>query len=315
MNQDAPAGSEMTKAMVVSLVLVAGASLADDQVLPFYSVTFGAGTAAAYYFAITFGPLGALMISTSVLVCMLLQAMSRGGAALDVMVLQSPAMVVFFVGLSCTPVLLAWILQAEEHDILQESSYLEAKIKELEDSIAAERKDQVEDRSMDDKEELLKITSRSTQLAGFLREVLQASSTKEITHLLFTNITKAFGANEVALLNLLEGGEEMIVAKAAHPEYGTLESRKLSLESAPILVSALEKTVPMLLPERIVYLEPDLGARVILPIRVDGKCEALITLGKTRNEAELSAEDAHFLGGLADLAGNAMDQLKVVLGT
>lgn len=306
-------GENTTRAIVVSILLVLGASLFNDPVVPFYSVTFGAGMCAAYFAGVNGGPVSALMISSSVLVAMVLQGASQGGEAFDKILLQLPALVIFFLSFSVIPTLLPWILLDEETVIAEETSMLESKIAEFDAAIQGERKEKVEDRGADEREALVKITSRTTQLSGFLRDVLQASSPKEISQLLFTNVTKSFGANEVALLTVVDGSDELVVTKAAHPDYGALEGKRVSLQEQDFLRSALEKTAPMLLPDRMVYLEPDLGARLLIPLRVEGRCEALVTLGRTRQDRELEVEDAHFLGSLAELAGFAIEQLKVVL--
>jgi GAF domain-containing protein len=164
---------------------------------------------------------------------------------------------------------------------------------------------------------MVRITSRMTQLTAFLREVLQAASTKEIYQLFFTNVTKAFGAKEVALLTILTEDNVAVINKAAHPEYGRLEGKRIDLSepAAEILARVAEKGVPMLLPARVVYFEPELGACLILPVQVDGRCEALVTLGLTRQEEDLTTEDATFLGGLAELAGYGVEQLQVVLNS
>ena len=304
-------------AVVASAALVGGAALANDPVLPFYSVTFSMGTAATFYLAISSGPLAAGLMGASVLTAQALYAVTAGGAALDVAAWQVPAMSLFYAGLSVLPGLLPSILEREELAIQRELSVHEAKLAELQGLIAAERKDRFDDRNDEDRQAMVRITSRMTQLTAFLREVLQAASTKEILQLFFTNVTKAYGAKEVALLTLLPDDNVAVINKAAHPEYGRLEGKRIDLSApaAELLARAAEKGVPMLLPERVSYFEPDLGARLILPIKVDGRCEALVTLGLTRQDEEISAEDATFLGGLAELAGYGVEQLQVVLNT
>jgi hypothetical protein len=312
MNQD---NENTPRAIFFSLLLVAGCALGNDSVLPFYSVTFGLGAAIAYFLAVNGGPVGALMVSSSVLLAMVLQAISRGGAVLDETLYQIPALLIFFVSFSVLPMLLPWILMEEEKLIQEESLLLEKKLIEFDTTIQEERKDKIEDKGSQEREALVKITSRTTQLSGFLRDILQASSPKEISQLLFTNVTKAFGGKEVALLTILDSGDEVLITKAAHPEYGTLEGKRISLEEQSFLQQAIDRGAPVLLPDRIVYQQPDLGVRLVIPLRVQDRCESLITLGRTRQEKDLTGEDAHFLGSLAELAGHAIEQLLVVLDT
>lgn len=304
-------------AVVASAALVGGAALANDPVLPFYSVTFSVGTAVTYYLAISAGPLAAGLMGASVLTAQALHAITVGGEAMDVATWQVPTMGLFYLGLSVLPGLLPAILEREEVAIQRDLKVHEEKLEELMNLIGAERKGRVDDRTDEDRLAMVRITSRMTQLTAFLREVLQAASTKEILQLFFTNVTKAFGAKEVALLTILPEDGVAVINKAAHPEYGRLEGKRIDLSSpaAELLARAAEKGVPLLLPERVVYFEPDLGARLILPIRVGETCEALVTVGVTRQEEELSAEDATFLGGLAELAGYGVEQLQVVLSS
>lgn len=309
--------SDTGVAVVASAALVAGAALANDPVLPFYSVTFSLGTVTAFYLAISSGPLASALMGASVLTAQALYAVTAGGDAMNVAAWQVPAMSLFFLGLAILPGLLPAMLEREEVLIQRDLAVHEKKLEELMELIGAERKEHFDDRSDEDRLSMVKITSRMTQLTAFLREVLQAASTKEILQLFFTNVTKAFGAKEVALLTLIEDDNVVVINKAAHPDYGRLEGKRIDLTTpaTQLLARAAEKGVPMLLPERVVYFEPDLGARLILPINVSGQCHALVTLGVTRQEDELSAEDATFLGGLAELAGYGVEQLQVVLNS
>lgn len=304
-------------AVVASAALVAGAALANDPVLPFYSVTFSLGTITAFYLAISSGPLASGMMGAAVLTSQALHAVTVGGAAMDVAAWQVPTMGLFYLGLAVLPGLLPAMLEREELLIQRELSEHEKKLGELHALIEAERKERVDDRTDEDRQAMVRITSRLTQLTAFLREVLQAASTKEILQLFFTNVTKAFGAKEVALLTMMADEPVAVISKAAHPEYGRLEGKRIDLGSptAQILARAAEKGVPMLLPERLVFFEPDLGACLILPIQVQGRCEALVTLGVTRQGEPLSTEDATFLGALAELAGYGVEQLQVVLNS
>ncbi len=296
-----------------SALLVAGAAIGNDLVTPFYSIIFGIGSLGAYYLAISSGPLASLLVGSSVVTAFILQGIVHRQEDLLLIASQVPAIVIFFLSLACLPGFLPTLLIAETEAFQTEIVEVETKVKELQESIQVERKERIEDRSNDDKEELLRVTSQSTQLTAFLRDALQASSTKEIYQLLFSNITKAYGAQEVALMTLIEGGQELVISKAAHPEYLALEGNRIDLNSVDLLRTATEKSVPMLLPQRVLFHEPDLGAKLLLPIRQEGHCVALIGLGKTRNDKPIETQDAYFLGGLAELAGYAAEQLSVVL--
>lgn len=311
----AGAKADTSFAIGVSAVLVGLAALVDDAMLPFQSAVFTVGTVAAYYLAATSGPMPGLMVGVALLTAMTLKAVATGGEALDALLWQAPIMAVFYAGLALLPGVLPTLLVLEKDAFDAESEDLERKKAELDETIEAERGAVRDGHVEDHREALVKITSRTTQLSAFLREVLQAASTKEILQLYFTNVTKSFGAQEVALLTMLEGGDGVVINKAAHPEYGALEGKRVAFEDAELLRRAAEKAVPMLLPARVVYFEPDLGAQVLLPVRVQGRCVAVVTLGHHRGEGPVSAEDAHFLGGLADLAGRGIEQLQVVLNT
>lgn len=308
-----PKGSGMTSALLTGSALCLGASLGADQMLPFYSATFVVGVIATFYYAITFGPRPGSVVATAVMVAFVFQALGAGDEKLQVAALQAPALVLFFLGAACIPRTLASILEAESRQARREGKTLQVKLAELEQTLKDERKERVQDKGSEAKEDIIKITSRTTQLSTFLREVLQAASTKEILNLFFTNTTKSYGNLEVGLFVPSPDGAELIATRISHREHEQLEGQRLAMTDVGILASACGKTSPMLLPERVVIRQDiDFGARILVPVAVPDGCAALLTLGKVRNDHELGTEDAQLLGTFAELAAEGISQLTVV---
>lgn len=303
-------------AFFLSGLLAAGAGGFGDELLPFYSVSFVLGVAACFYYAVTHGPRPALYIGVAVVVAFLLRALGEGGDAMTVALYQAPALALFFLGFAALPRALPRIIAQEAAGLSREVTDLSRKVEELKKTLADEHKEKVKDKGSEAKEEVIKVTSRTTQLNTFLREILQAASTKEIFNLLFSNTTKAYGGVEVGLVLILGEGEEMIISRAAHSEHESLENHRFPAGEVAILESATRRTAPILLPERMVLFEAQgFGARVIIPVVIEGKCEALLTLGKTRGGVEPTTQDAQFLGTFAELTSEAIAQMKVVLAS
>ncbi len=308
-------GGEMLTAVAIGCLLAAGSALGADSLVPFYSVTFVGGTAAVFYLAVSYGPRPALAVSASILVAGLLQGLGEGGEKLQAVMVQAPFLVTFFLGFATIPIVVPTLLSREREALDAEIAAAVRKIDELKRTMDEERKTRVEEKGSAAKEETVRVTSRITQLTTFLRETLQAASTKEILNLLFSNTTKSYGNLEVGLL-LPVGDGEILFSKVAHPDHARIENKRIPLAGLPILASAMTKSVPVLLPERIeLHAETGFSARILVAIQGEQGCEAVLTLGRARQEGELSAEDARFLGCFGQLAAEAIGQLKVVLAS
>lgn len=308
-------GGEPTLSWAAALILGFASSAFADEILPFYSWTFVGGVALTYFYASSHGLRGGLPVAMTVLTCMALQAAGAGGERLQVVAFQLPFLFLFFVAYAGLPSVLPTILEDEELRLTREADELQKKLAELEKTLLSERKERVQDKGSAAREETVKVSSRTSQLQTFLREVLQAASPKEIFGLLFANVTKVYGNLEVGLFTLLPNDEGYLLTKAGHPEYARLENKRLPKDQAPLLRQVQEKKSPVILPERVVLIEPDFAARFMVPLVVEGATEAILTLGKIRGEKELDQEDAQFLTSLAEIAQEAVCQLKVVLST
>lgn len=298
---------------LIGTLVVLSVGIWDETLHPFFSITFLLALSSAYYFAVNSRVQAAAIILSSLFLVQLLQALGRSDQALTVFLIQSPIYLLFYSGIATLPGLLPSILIYRTKTSLAEVSRVKTRCKEIDAKLASERKEKVSEKGAESRQAVLRLTSRITQIQAFVREVLQAASTKEILGLLFNNVTKTFGAQEVALLTVLEDGQA-VITKAAHPDYEALENQRVEITNLPIFAPALSRPSPVLLPERTEFAAPNLGALAIQPVQIEGKTVALITVGKHRGEGEQFAPgDMKFLATLADIAARATSQLKVVL--
>ena len=212
--------AEFTYSLLTAAVLTLVTVMFKDHLTPFYSFVFVFGTAAAFFFAVTFGTVCGLQQAAALLALMFWVNLVRDDG-LTVFVFQAPFLALFFLFLTTLPNLRPTVLTAEVKE-------LERKVEELNAVMKKEHKEQVAEKSSQSRQQAARYSSRNTLLISFARGLLQAGTVREILNLLFYNLSKSFGAQQCGLFIRSGDSEELIVSRIIHPEHQRLENSRCS---------------------------------------------------------------------------------------
>jgi len=238
----------LTAASAVGLTLLAylfsAITLTRDRMFPFHSVSFTLATGTIFFIAMTRGVKHGLYLASGMLTLIGLMWTLYTPMSLTMMLVQWPLIGLFFFGLCVLPNVLPWMY---EHDIVKLSARnaeLEPKLVELRERAAKLEKQETVERAAVDRKEQVRISSRIAFLNAFAREVLQASSNRELLNLLFHNIMKQLQPEECLLLVLNEESREAIVTRAQHPDHEKLENSRIPLDN-PLVAKVVQTREPI----------------------------------------------------------------------
>lgn len=308
-----PASSELWTAelrysLAVSAALATMAVLLRDPLLPFYSFTFVIGTAAVFFFAVTFGSILGLQQAASLMAIMFWANLLQSGDALALFMAEAPFLALFLVSLALVPNLRPHVLLEELRSYKGQIRRLDQKVAELQAVLRQEQKQNVEEKSIQARQLAAKISSRNTVLVAYARGVLQASSTREILNLLFYNLTKVFAAQQTAMLVVARDTGDLVISRIVHPDHARLENSRVAAD-LPFLNQVLTKKAPLASPAA-TPVTPDIEAEYLVPVVSGGEVTTIFTIAGAK-DGPLTDEDRVFITTLASLTGAAVDQLTL----
>ncbi|MBI4863247.1 MAG: GAF domain-containing protein [Candidatus Riflebacteria bacterium] len=171
---------------------------------------------------------------------------------------------------------------------------------------------EIVERSNLDKKDQIKLSSRITFLHTFARELLQASSNRELMNLLFHNLTRLLGVEECLLLVMTSDTGEAVVARALHANYEKLENSRVALDN-PLLAKIIETKQPVgsVPPATLV---PGVVSRYAFPLIQDDQVVAIFNLGMLKG-GDLLPDDQELVQVLAGMTSGAMEQLRISMMT
>ncbi|MBI4871889.1 MAG: GAF domain-containing protein [Candidatus Riflebacteria bacterium] len=309
---DENANAELLAAMLVLMAMTVLTVVFGDPLTPFYSFNFIFGIAAVFFFGITFSPGLGLTVAAGLLTMMGCNAWAAGPAALTIFAVECPFLALFFAGLAVLPGLMPVILEAELSAVEAQNRSTEGKLAELEAQLTAFQKEVRVDRMDRHKKETVKYTSRTTVLNGFVRELLQSSSQREILNVLFHNITRVFGVQECVMLVHNKMSQELLVTRIAHPNHTDFDNKKMD-PNHPMFRMVFDRKEPILF-DAPSQIEEKLVVSLLFPVLVDGEVYAVFGVGKTKN-GDLEKEESDFVLSMAAMASGAIEQLKSILAT
>ena len=299
-------------ALTLLTYLFAHIELTKDKMVPFSSTGFVLGSGAIFYMAFAYGTRQALYLSAGVLMLVLMVWLDVGEMGSTAIAVQLPLVGAFFVGLSILPNALPTQYEEDIENLAAKNRELEKVLVRLREQYHRIQQKDVIEKQADNKKEQVKIGSRTAFLNAFARELLQASSNRELLNLLFHNATRLLALEECLMLIVGVDAPEAVVARALHAKHEQLENSRVPLDNV-LLAQVMATKKPVSVPAG-QQLVPDVAPRFLLPIVSDSNVIAIFGIGQPKG-AELLAEDEDFLGVLAAMMAGAMEQLRISSGT
>lgn len=315
--QAAEARERRAKERLRAAGVIAGLALLsvaiDDTLTPFFSLCFVFGIVAAFVFAVNSSAEVSLFTGAGVLGIMLMAHLGGDPENFVLFLWQLPFFIVFFIGLAYLPNLLPRIIQDNVDKMRHDSQTWDAKVAELEAVLQGEQANHIEEMSSKVKQEIARYSSRNALLTQFSRSTMQAGSSREVLNLLFHTLTKTFGVQECVLMIHRAETSEIVVTRALHPEYQTLENTKHDRNASAVLEKLFERrTLIHLTPPDTVV--PGIVSELVFPVFVDDEIHGIFGLAKAK-ERELSDEDVAFIDTLAAIASGAIEQIQIATST
>ncbi len=233
-----------------------------DPFIPFESITFMLAIVAIAVMEFIHGVAAALVMASGTAALHLCAMLWHHPEGASIPLWTWPIFVLFYFLAALLPALAPLFYSTAARTLLARVKGLEKRLASMERSYKEEYRKRTKDRMDEHKQQLVYFSSRLTILNGYARNVLQASTSKELLNIMFHALTKHFKPATCLLLSRLEDGQ-YLVARAVHPEREELEEsripgtnpyfQQLAETRAPIFfespVAVLEKTeASMLLP-------------------------------------------------------------------
>lgn len=299
-------------ALTALTYLFAHIELTNDRMVPFKSTGFVLGSGAIFYMAFAYGTRQALYLSVGVLMLVLMVWLDVGDMSSTSIAVQLPLIGAFFLGLSVLPNALPTQYEEDIENLAAKNRELEKVLVRLREQYHRIQEKDIIEKQADNKKEQVKIGSRTAFLNAFARELLQASSNRELLNLLFHNATRLLALEECVMMIVAADTPEAVIARALHAKHEQLENSRVPLDNA-LLAQVVQTKQPLSLnpPAQLV---PDVTPRFLLPIVSDGAVIAVYAMGQPKG-AEMGPDDEEFLAVLAVMLAGAMEQLRISSST
>ncbi len=281
-----------------------------DPMTPFHSFSFVFGVAAVFFFSVTFSTFPGLVMAAGVMALMLCTTWSAGTARLNIFLVESPFLALFFIGVAVLPNLMPVLLEQEAVEVEAERQAMEEKAAGLDAQLVSLQREAKSDQMDVHKKDNVKRSTRTTVLHAFSRELLQSSSQREMLNVLFHTLTRTFGVLECAMFIPTGGNDELTIARIIHPDQSALENTKLDSQ-LPLLQRVISRKIPAQF-DVPTAIDDNLETSLLIPILVDGEVYAIFSVGKFKT-GPLQAEEAEFILELSTMTNSAIEQLKMVL--
>lgn len=301
--------------------LFSSISLTTDKMEPFHSTGFVLSVGAVFYMAFAHGTRQALYLAAGVLTLILMVWLERRNDPNDMSYLsplaiavQVPLVTLFLVALTVLPNVLPWQYESEAEELAAKNRELDKTLQRLREQFQRIQQQEIIERTAQAKQEQIKVGSRIAFLNSFARELLQASSNRELLNLLFHNMTRLLQLEECLLLLPNEDGKEVSIVRALHPQHDQLENTRMPTETELIAqVLSTKKPVSCLPPQR---LNEHALSRLLLPVisHENDQVVAIYSLG-TPKGGDLGADDEEFVAVLTAMLAGAMEQLRISSAT
>lgn len=299
--------------------LFASIELTEDRMVPFHSTGFVLGAGAVFYIAFMRGTRQALYLAAGLLTLIMMVWVERRSDPHDPMYLsplsiaiQLPLVGIFLVGLTVLPNVLPWQYESETDQLAAKNRELDKNLNRLREQFHRIQQQEIIERTAQAKQEQVKLGSRTAFLNSFARELLQASSNRELLNLLFHNMTRLLQLEECVMVVIAEDAKEASVVRALHPKHEQLENTRLPLDNALVAKTIETKKAVSFQPPQ--PLNELVLTRLMLPVVSGDVVVAMFSLG-TPKGGDLAADDEEFVSVLAAMLAGAMEQLRISSAT
>jgi hypothetical protein len=306
-----------TLAVAIALTLLTylfvSIELTRDQMVPFRSTGFVLGAGAIFYTAFAYGTRQALYLSAGVSMLVLMVWLDVGSLkpaemTTTAIAIRWPLVTLFFIGLSVLPNALPAQYEEDIESLAEKNKELDKQLVRLRDQFHRIQQKDVIEKQGQDKKDQVRLSSRTAFLNSFARELLQASSNREVLNLLFHNVTRLLQLDECLMLIVSGDSPEAVVARALHPKHEQLENARVPFDNA-VLARAINEKKPISFAPPQAML-PEVNTRFLLPIVSDGNVVAAFSLGAPKG-GDILHDDEEFLTVLAAMLAGAMEQLRI----
>lgn len=295
--------------------LFATIELTKDKMVPFRSTGFVLGAGGVFYIAFAHGTRQGLYLAAGVTTLILLVWLDLDGQdrmSLVSIAVQLPLVALFLVGLCVLPNVLPWQYELDIAALAAKNRELDKTLTRLREQFHKIQQQEIIEKSALAKQEQIRVSSRSAFLNSFARELLQASSNRELLNLLFHNMTRLMQLEECVMLLVGDDAKEAVIVRALHPKSQDIENQRLPVDHAilaPVITSKkpASHTPPAPLMDGVVtrYLVPVVSGEAVI---------ALFSLGNPKG-AELLPDDEEFVVVLVTMLSGAMEQLRISSAT
>lgn len=295
--------------------LFATIELTKDKMVPFRSTGFVLGAGGVFYIAFAHGTRQGLYLAAGVSTLILLVWLDLDGQDRMSMVsiaVQLPLVALFLVGLCVLPNVLPWQYEQDIATLAAKNRELDKTLTRLREQFHKIQQQEIIEKSALAKQEQIRVSSRSAFLNSFARELLQASSNRELLNLLFHNMTRLMQLEECVMLLVGDDAKEAVIVRALHPKSQDIENQRLPVDHAilaPVITSKkpAAHTPPAPLMDGVV-------TRYLVPVIAGDAVIALFSLGSPKG-AELLPDDEEFVVVLVTMLSGAMEQLRISSAT
>lgn len=292
--------------------LFSAIELTKDEMIPFRSTGFVLGTGGVFYMAFQYSTRQALYLAAGVLTLTLLVWLDVGKMSVVAIAVQLPLVGLFLIGLCVLPNVLPWQYEAEIEQLAAKNREIDKTLTRLREQYNRIQQQEIIEKTAMAKQEQIKVSSRSAFLNSFARELLQASSQREILNLLFHNMTRLMQLEECLIILVGEDAKEATVVRALHPKHDQIENSRLPLDN-PMIAAVLAEKKP-LSSQPPAPLTDLVKSRLLMPIVAGDTVIAIFSLGTPKN-SDLLPEDEEFVSVLAAMLSGAMEQLRISSAT
>ena len=291
--------------------LFATIALTEDKMIPFKSTGFVLGAGGVFYMAFAHGTRQGLYLAAGVSTLILMVWIDVGNSALYIAV-QLPMVMLFLVGLCVLPNVLPWQYEQETEQLAAKNRELEKTLNRLREQFQRIQQQEIIEKTALAKQEQIRVSSRSAFLNSFARELLQASSNRELLNLLFHNMTRLLQLEECLMLLVGEDAKEAVIVRALHAKSQDLENMRIAVDNPVIApVIAGKKPISHQPPVQLTELAT---SRYLIPVVAADAVIAIYSLGCPKN-ADLMPDDEEFVVVLVTMLAGAMEQLRLSSAT
>lgn len=288
--------------------LFATIDLTKDEMVPFRSTGFVLGAGGVFYMAFAHGTKQGLYLAAGVSTLILMVWIDVGKMSALAIALQLPLVTLFLVGLCVLPNVLPWLYEQDIALMAAKNRDLEKTLTRLREQFNRIQQEEFIEKTALARQEQVRVSSRSAFLNSFARELLQASSNRELLNLLFHNMTRLLVLEECLMLLVGDDAKEVVIVRALHPKHDELENQRLPLDN-PVIAPVLASKKPASHPKG-AQMTDLVKTRFLIPVVSGETIVAVYSLGNPKG-AELLPDDEEFVVVLVTMLAGAMEQLRI----